>query len=867
MKNVKTKDLLLHCEYAASPLGLETQTPRFGWKGVGELATELQRSYRIVVRQGETVLWDSGEVESKRCNAVAYAGPALASAARYTWTAIVTTESGGVYENEDWFEMGLLNPQDWQNAQWIGHPAPQRGVSPMLRRSFTLDKAPRSARLYLCGIGYARVTVNGVAPDDSWLDPGWTDYQKTVLYRAWDVAALLQEGENVVAAELGEGWYGNDHPNLLSLIGHFPSWLGFPEMIGMLTVDGEAVCVTDGSWQVSDGPIRMNSVFDGEYYDARLEQPGWNKPGFAPGNNWRPAALRTGPGGVLRCQQMPSIGKKRKIKPVYVTYPDNGGPFEAVADLGVNIAGWAEITVVGKAGQKLEVRYAEILDHDHAVDQRNLRGAKATDTFILGHDGENTFEPHFTYHGFRFVQTKTDPGATVTGITGWQVHTLVEQTGDFRCDNALLQKTYDALLQTEQNNLHSVPTDCPQRDERLGWVNDMTARCEEGLYNFDMVRFYEKWLRDLADAQDPATGAIPDTAPYFFGGMPAYHVTSVYVLLPWLMYWFYEDKTAMTRYFDGMERYVAFKLGQRDEKGLLDKIYFGDWAAPMTESILGWGENAVPLNNPQQLVTTCFLQYDCQLMEKMAVLLGKEEAAARYRKLQAEVAQAINDAYFHEEGYYAGNAQGSNLFPLFLDIVPEGKREAVLENVLTDLFIARRGRHSTGNQMTKFLYEVLHQEGRSNEAFRAATYDQYPSIGFMFQNGATTIWERWERMAGNHMNSHNHPMLGAFTIWFQKDLCGLDPQQRTSDGRLLLKPNLVDGLTTASATLGTPRGPVSLSWKKGEKGLTVQIRVPYGDTLDVALPLPAAVLDGQALTEKTRSLVALTPGCHEIVCN
>ena len=866
MNRRTTDDLILCCEYTTTPLGVETPSPRFGWQGTGTLREALQKSYRILVRKGQETVWDSGEVPSDRSSAVCYEGAPLLAATRYDWSVTVTTQTGLVRSGESWFETGLLQEADWHGARWICHPNPQRGVAPLLRRTFCLAEKPRSARLYLSGIGYADTTVNGVRPDGSLLDPGWTDYQKTVLYRAWDVTELLRAGENVLAVELGEGWYGNDHPNFLNLIGALPSWLGMPKLICALRADDLwLVSDGDGQWMASDGPIRKNNVFDGEWYDGRLEKTGWRLPGYVP-EQWEPAMACEGPGGRLCCQMMPAIGKKRQIKPFSVCYPDYGDAYEVVADLGVNIAGWVEITVRGQPGQKVELRYAEILNHDNAVNQGNLRGAKATDTFILGRAGENTYEPKFTYHGFRYVQIKTDPGVIVTGIRGWQIHTLVEQTGDFRCGHDLLNRTYTALLQTEQNNLHSVPTDCPQRDERLGWINDMTARCEEGLYNFDMMRFYEKWLRDIADAQDPETGAIPDTAPYFFGGRPAFHISSVYVLMPWLLYCFYGDKRPAEEHYAGMKRYVEFKLSQRDGRGLIREDYFGDWAAPMTESMLGWGENAVPLNNPQQLVTTCYLQYDCQLMEKMAELLGKPEDAARCRALQKEIAAAINLAFFHEEGCYASNAQGSNVFPLFLGIVPEGKREAVLENLLHDLFVERQGRLSTGNQLTKYLYEVLRQENCHQQAFALATYCGYPSIGYMLQQGATTIWERWEKMAGNHMNSHNHPMLGAYTIWFQKGLCGLDPQSRTEDGRLLLRPHPVEGLQTASARLGTPQGPVALEWSRQPDGLAVTVEVPWNSTVDVELPAAATALNGLLLETPQTRLRSLMPGIHRILC-
>lgn len=868
MDTTLTNDLELYCEYLKMPLGLETDAPRFSWKGTGVLSATCQKTYRVEVWNADGAVWDSGVVVSSQSNAICYNGITLQSATRYSWRVTIATEDDQCFFNESWFEMGLLREGDWKGAQWIGHPNPERGVVAMLRRCFSLQQKPNSARLYLSGIGYANVAVNGRKIDNSVLDPGWTDYQKTVLYRAWDVTSLLHPGENVLSVELGEGWYGNDHPNFLNLVNAMPPWLGTPKMICLLQADGIQIrSGADGMWMTSDGPIRKNNIFDGEWYDGRREKIGWQRPGYkmVPGE-WLPAVHCQEPGGILRCQTMPYIGKKRELQPVYVTYPDDGDAFEATADFGVNIAGWAGITVQGTAGQKVELRYAEMVGSDNSVRQGNLRGAKATDIFILGHDGENTYEPRFTYHGFRYVQIKTDPGVVVTKIRAWEIHTLIEQTGDFHCNNALLNQIYAAVLQTEQNNLHSVPTDCPQRDERLAWINDMTVRGEEALYNFDMMPFYEKWLQDLADSQDPETGAIPDTAPYFYGGRPAFHISSIYVLLPWHLYWFYGDKRPMERHYEGMKRYVTFKLLERDASGLLPDQYFGDWATPMTENLLGWGENALPMSNPRPLVTTCYLLYDCMIMAQIATLLGKQRDAEAYRALQQEVARDINSAYFHENGFYADNSQGANIFPLFLDIVPEGKHDAVLQSLLDDLFAVHQGKVTTGNQLTKYLYEVLRKESCNQQAFTLATRCEYPSIGFMMQHGATTIWERWEQMSGNHMNSHNHPMMGAFSIWFQKGLCGLDPQCRTADGNLLLKPNIVDGLQMASARLGTPQGPVSLAWKKETHGLVLKVEVPWNSTVTVDVPVPAVSVDGQHLDRMLNRVCNLTPGIHEICC-
>ncbi len=824
-----TRDLLLTCEYCESPIGVENPRPRFAWRGTGALACARQRAYRVRVWRGEDIAWDSGEVASARSFAVAYAGVPLVSAAVYTWQVCIWPEDDAAPVESEiaTFETGLLAPEDWAGACWIGAPVPVRGVAPMLRRAFTLDNAPEHARLYLCGLGYADVRINGQRPDESRLDPGWTDTRKTALYRAWDVTPLLRAGENVLAVELGEGWHGNEHDGAMALIGGLPSWLGYPKMICRLAVDGmDIVSGTDGAWLVSEGPIRANNIYDGVLYDARLEKPGWDVPGYAcDPKEWKPATESAPPGGILRCQLMPPIQEMETIEPVHIAFPDDAGPGAVTVDLGVNIAGWVRIEARGAVGQTIRLRYAESVDERHEIDQRNLRGAKAMDTYIFGADGKAAFAPRFTYHGFRYVRIDADPGVVITRVVGVRAYSAVARASLFTCANPLVNRIYSAVIRTEGNNLHSLPTDCPQRDERLAWLNDMAVRCEQALYNFNMMPLYEKWLRDIADAQRD-DGAIPDTAPFYFGGMPASHISSVYVLLPWLLYLFYGDDQPLREHYDGMRRYTEFMLAQRGADGLMDVRYFGEWSAPMTQCELGWGENAVPRNIDRQFVTTGYLYYDCLLMEKVAALLGHKEDSTRYHAEQAVIRRDLNAAFFREEGYYDKNAQGANAFALFLDICPEGREADVLAHLLQDID-ARGGGITTGNQMNKYLFDALDRHGCADTAYRIASRTEYPSIGYMLEQGATTIWERWEYMRGNHMNSHDHPMLGAFSAWFFKGLCGLRPAEYAKDARIKIEPQIPAELCSASGRMQTPYGPVALAWVKVEGTLKIDAEVPW----------------------------------------
>jgi Alpha-L-rhamnosidase N-terminal domain./Bacterial alpha-L-rhamnosidase. len=830
------------------PLGFQNPKPRFTWTMVGEVG--LQSAYRILVsdcretlENGVGNLWDSGEVPGAKSIAIEYGGIPLKSRTRYYWrVTVVDSYSRSVFTSDiTWFETGIFLTEEWKGG-WIQSPAPRQGVCPLFIKHFTLKEDAEEARIYISGIGYCELFVNGLKVGDSQLDPGWTDYTKRVLYRTFDVANLLKKGENSIGIQLGEGWYGMDHEGAFKLIGKNPDWYGIPKVICNLygrTIGGIHFEVyteggAQGGWYCSKGPIRKNNIYDGEFYDARLDKDGWNQWNYKMDDNWKPALESYASAPLLDAQIMPPIREIKAIRPVHVAYA--GEEHSVVFDLGVNIAGWARIEIRGKAGQKVTMRYGELLNPDGTLNQKNLRSAKATDVYIMKGAGTETYQPRFTYHGFRYIQVDTDPGVLIDRLTGYCVGSAVERVGTFMCESDLLNKIYNAVVQTEQNNLHSVPTDCPQRDERLAWLNDMTVRCEEGLYNFDMILLYEKWLNDISDAQDEATGSIPDTAPYYFGCRPACHISSVYILIPWFIYKFYGDTYAMKKHYSGMKRYLEFKVSQT-QNGLIKDEYIGEWASPMTECVLGYGENAVPNNVPQQLMTTGYLYYDCIVMENISKILGLQNDGKWYHDIAEQTAKAINECFFDTDmGHYRPDTQGTNLFPLFLGIVPEQARQSVLQHLIYDLVEEHNYHITTGNQMTRYLYEVLCREGENNLAYRLATSKTYPGIGYMLECGATTIWERWENMAGNNMNSHDHPMLGAFTVWFQKGIVGLDSEQGLAGDKITIKPSLIEGLQYAAGSYKSPKGLVKSGWKISAKSVEFEIAVPWNTKAEVLLP-------------------------------
>ena len=853
--------LQLNCEYLQEALGIQNEKPRFGWRMPDGYAD--QRAYRIQVydETKEHCVWDSGLQEDNRCAAVEYEGEPLRSRTIYQWMLRVELTDGSCYEGQSWFETGILKQSEWE-AAWIQTAAPKQNGSILLNRQFELEQIPERSRVYISGIGYYELYLNGQKVGDGVLEPGWTDYDKRVLYSVYDVTNLLKKGSNILGIWLGDGWYANRHQGFMQLVGKYPSWYGIPKVICELAMWQEGQLAkrilteggAQGGWLACDGPIVRNNLYDGEEYDARMEKEGWTTAEYIPDGQWRPAVAAAGPTGVLTAQIMPPIRKTKEYRPVYMSYGRNRS---VVVDFGQNLAGWARIIVKGQAGQKVRLKYGEMTDHDGDVKQENLRSAKAEDCYILKGAEMEEYEPRFTYHGFRYMQIIADEGVLVLDTVAVAVHSDVEQTGSFNSSSEILNDIQQAVIKTELNNLHSVPTDCPQRDERLAWLNDMTVRFEEALFNFDMILFYEKWLDDISDAQDSENGYIPDTAPYFYGGRDASHISSVYVLLPWFLYLFYGDQQPLRKHYEGMRRYVAYKLRRRDENGLVPKEYFGEWAPPMTESILGWGENAVPSKIPAPLVTTGYLYYDCQIMEKAASLLGKDEDAVLFAGHAKNIAEAINSAYFQEEqGYYKPNIQGSNLFPLFLGIVPEERHRDVVRHLMENL--KERDYHiSTGNQLTKYLFEVLRKEERNEEAYQIASQKTYPSIGYMLVNGATTIWERWENMEGSTMNSHDHPMLGAFTVWFYKALAGIQEEEGLS-GLIHLAPAVVSGLTFVTASVRTPGGILESGWRQEGEQVVFQIRVPWNTRVRLELP--------EGLQPEGDGEMLMTSGEYRIVC-
>ncbi|MCC6483486.1 MAG: family 78 glycoside hydrolase catalytic domain [Armatimonadetes bacterium] len=835
-----------------SPLGIDAKRPLLSWQMQETERGALQSAYRIQVATGpqslvagKSVVWDSGKVESANSLSVPCEASALLSAQAYWWRVKIWDGHG---RESEWsspasFEMGLLRPGDWR-GKWIGAPPGGKGdgpaaaaesqIAPQLRTEIVLDKPIRRARAYVCGLGYYELRINGEKVGDRVLDPSYTNFDRRALYSAYDVTDALREGKNAVGAILGKGWFSQ---NLCLLL-----------QINVDYTDGtHASFATDESWKWSTSPILMNSLYNGETYDARLEQSGWDMPGFDD-SAWR---------GVVLCDSPTKLLSAQEIQPVRVT---ETLPFKSmkevkpgvwVFDFGQNFSGWCQLRVAGPAGQEVKLRYAEILHPDGSVNQENLRSAKATDTYILKGSGQEIYEPRFTYHGFRYVQIEGYPGRPEGSdvVKGRLVHTDFSPRGEFSCSNELINQIQHNSVWGFKTNFHSIPTDCPQRDERQGWMGDAGMTCDAGCYNFNMGAAFTKFAQDIQDSQG-ADGRIPDTVPHVWGtdvGDPMWSVA--YHLIVWNVYRHDGDRALLEKHYDGLKRYVDFV-----KSGSPGYIYthnnYGDWVGLV--------------ETPKDLISTGCFYFVSKLVSEMAQQLGRLDDQRTYAELCGKIAEAFNSKFFDPQtNVYGNGSQFSYIWPLYLQIVPQAHRAAVVDNLVHDIMVTHKGHLSTGFPGTRYLFEALCNEGRPDVAYTVATQPDYPGYGYMIANGATTIWELWKRETGPGMNSHNHPAFGFISGWFYSHMAGIVPDWRYPGyERFDVKPYLMGDLNEAQASVDTARGRVASHWKRDSSGVTLNVTVPANAQARVwapkTAPGAATVTEGGRPVWKNSSFNAVT---------
>jgi alpha-L-rhamnosidase len=794
----------LRCEYLENPMGVDVKQPRFFWVLEHTGRGQAQTSYQVIVstepgaESGD--VWDTGKVATPLSLHVIYGGRSLDSGASYYWKVRTWDKDGSEspWSETARFDTGLFNASDWKGV-WIG------GAN-QLRKEFSLNGRVKRARAYICGLGYHEFRINGRKVGGHVLDPAWTTYGKRALYVTYDVTRSLREGANALGVILGNGWY-KSRALLLEL--------------DVELEDGTTMSlVSDPTWKVASGPILEDSIYDGETYDARRETPGWDRPGFDD-KAWAAAETAKAPGGVLSSQMMPAIQVVDTIVPFRMANPK---PDVYVFDMGQNFSGWARLRVSGPRGTDVRLRFAEMLYDDGMINQENLRSARAEDHYILKGDGEETWEPRFTYHGFRYVEVTGFPGTPLLdSVRGRVVHSAVRPAGSFAASKDLLNKLQRIVTWGQKTNLHGIPTDCDQRDERMGWMGDAQGTAEEAMMNYDMAAFYTNFIRDMRDVQDER-GRLSDTVPHVWGGDPADPAwATAYPLICWYMYQYYGDTRILEEQYDGLKKYVEF-LRSRAENGLVKFSSYGDWVA--IEKC------------PGAIVSSFYYYYDVRILADAARLLGKTQEAAAYDKLAGEIRAAFNREYFDPKtGDYAGGTQTANTLPLFLDIATDKERGAAWGRLFDDIVYTHDSHLTTGIIGTKYIMELLTRTGAADLAYDIAVQTSYPSWGYMIENGATTLWELWQKREGPSMNSHNHPMFGSVGAWLYKALAGINLAPGTAGfEKILMQPQMVRDLRHASGSVRTLRGEVACSWSRTDKTVQVEAVVPVGSSAEVVVP-------------------------------
>ncbi|MFP5228367.1 MAG: family 78 glycoside hydrolase catalytic domain, partial [Acidobacteriota bacterium] len=838
----------LRCDARENPLGVQDETPALSWiaearePGLRGLSVT---AYRVLVASSAAVLarddgdlWDSGRVMGSSALHIRYAGKSLRAGGRYLWKVRIWDQSSaaGAWSEAASFTMGL-QPNEW-TAHWItadaqvlgADPQQDAGALPVFRHSFRPSGSVQRAVLFVSGLGQYEVRINGRTITDSVLNPGWTDYRKTVLYNTFDVTRELQAGKNAIAVLVGNGMY--NVPRTPGRYEKLRGTFGPPKMIAQMIVtlaDGRTeTIVSDGSWKTAKSPITFSSTYGGEDYDARVE-PGWDLPDFDDGK-WAQATEAEGPGGGLRAQQIPAIEPLHVYRTVKVT---TSKPGVTVYDLGQNFAGWPEIAVRGLRGSSVKLIPGELLTDDGLVTQRTFHGP-VWFTYVLSGHGVERWHPRFTYSGFRYVQVETAPAADsralphVDELSGIFVHSSARETGAFATSDTLFDRVHRLIDMAIESNMQSVLTDCPHR-EKLGWLEQTHLMGSALFYGFNVHTLYEKMANDMEDSQ-LADGLVPEIAPEYtvfkdgFRDSPEWG--SAVILSPWVNYRFTGDLDLLRSHYSQMQGYLDF-LGTEAKDGILSEG-LGDWY-DMGPKPPGYAQ----LTGMKVTATATYYR-DLTVMSRIAGLLGKSEDAARYTSLADTVRASYNRELLHPEtNEYDTGSQTANAISLAVGLVPEERRHAVLDNLVADIR-AHQNHLTAGDIGFHYVLEALLEGGRSDVIYDMLSRTDPPSYGYQLKMGATSLTEAWN---ANPTSSQNHFMLGHAEEWFYRGLAGLDFNlSRPKGEQIILRPEMVGGIASASASYDSVVGGVSIAWRQGAGGKEIDAVVPVGMTAVVYVP-------------------------------
>lgn len=836
-KKCEPKNLTV--ENLVNPLGIDARTPRFKWMMEDDRPGAVQTACRITVdvdsvaaARGKGSIWNSGKVHGSRMQASYRDKIPLVPFTRYFWSVQVWDQKGRKSKTSAVasFETGMLEMKNWQGS-WISDSKDiNYKPAPYFRKDFRLRGKVRTARAYITAAGLFELSINGRKVGNHRLDPTYTRFDKRNLYVTFDVTSMIQSEANAIGVLLGNGWYNHQSTAVWDF--HKAHWRNRPRFLMNLRLtyeDGRVETISSGpDWKTSGGPVIFNSIYTGEHYDARLEQKGWNSPDFND-SAWEQCVSVAAPSGNIVSQVLEPIRNVEEIPAKSMRKIDDR---TYLFDLGRNIAGVSRLTVQGAKGTVIRLKHAEQLDSLGMADQSNINvhyrpvgdsDPFQTDIFILKGEGDETFSPRFNYKGFQYVEVGSDQPITLTdkSLSGYFMHSDVAPAGSINCSNPIISKLWEAANASYLSNLFGYPTDCPQR-EKNGWTGDAQVAIETGLYNFDGITVYEKWLADHRDEQQP-NGVLPSIVPtagwgYSWGNGPDW--TSTIAIIPWNIYLFYGDSRLLADCYENIKLYVDH-ITEISKDGLTD-WGLGDW---------------IPVKSvtPKEFTSSIYYYTDALILSKAAKLLGKGQDQVKYLELSKQIAAAINTKYLNREtGIYGEGFQTELSTALFWGIVPEDMKARVAEN-LKNRVIADNNHIDVGLLGTKAILNALSENGYADMAYSLASEETFPSWGYWVANGATTFLENWPLKTNTDI-SRNHIMFGEISAWFYKALGGIKPDpDQPGFKNVILEPHFVQGLNQFEARHTGPYGEIVSSWKREGGKILYHVVIPPNSTATLRL--------------------------------
>ena len=860
--SAEVKVTSLSTDYKTNPVGIDNPVPKLSWIIQSDQPNTMQASYEIRAALSPTDLakakkqiWNSEKVESSQSIHIRYEGQALKSYQRIYWQVRIVDNHG---EKSKWsepafWEMGILDDAAWE-ADWIT-PAWEEDIAksnpaPYLRKEFTLGKAIKKARLYISCQGLYQIEINGKRVGDQEFTPGWTSYDTRLQYQTYDITAQLVQKQNAIGIALGDGWFRGN----LGWVDKRNNWGDKLAAIAQIIVEysdgSETVISTNDNWKATTGPILESDIYNGEVYDANKELTDWSKPGYDD-SSWGETSKLEISKKILIAPEGPPVKIVNEVEPLSIEKREEGW----LVDIGQNMVGWIRIKASGKNGDVIILRHAEVLDKDGKMYYDNLRAAECTNTYLLKGGTEETFEPHFTFQGFRYVMVSGYPGElTSDKIRGMVIHSDMEPSGTFTCSDPLINQLQHNIVWGLKGNFLDVPTDCPQRDERLGWTGDAQVFAPTACFNVDAATFYTKWLRDLAADQDK-DGSIPHVIPNILGHGGATGWADAGIMIPWALYLDYGDVSVLENQYESMKQWIGY-MEQRAGEDLIweGDPHFGDWL-----SFASTRSDYMGAYTHKDLIATAYYAYSSSIVAKVASILGHEQDEAYYTGLSEKVKVAFNEEFVTPKGRLVAHTQTAYTLALAFDLLDEETAEKSAAYLAVD--VEQFGHITTGFLGTPLISLTLTDIGRNDLAYQLLNRKEYPSWLYPVTMGATTIWERWDGQKTDStfqnpgMNSFNHYAYGAIGKWMYQVVAGIGIDEKNPAYKhIIIHPRPGGGLTSALATHRSMYGEIASGWELEGEELTMKVEIPANTSTSIHIPgdpsvieINGSVLDGSGM--------------------